>query len=177
MYDSEPINTAASKWYGETVYGIFWATNTVSHNSYRLDNSSTNSSYWSYIELDYYDWDLGFWDPYNYIDDTPVGENYAYSEVSTLTKDSGKEIGSDAILYVHDWPYEFDYLDFGGNALFYNTHNAFVIRGPINLAWSETASHSSESITLKGAGDGMIYVSGSTYYPVMTGSAKYSGKD
>jgi len=175
LYDPDVTNTAASAWYGKTVWGIFWATNTTSHNYYRLDNPSTLSGYWSYIELDYYGWSVGFWDPYQIVGDTPVGENYAYSEVETLTKDSFKEVGSDAILYVHGDPTDFDYLDFGGNVLFdLNNTNAFVIRGPISLSWSITASHTSESITLKGAGDGMLAGYGQ---PVMTGEATYSGKD
>ena len=179
VYDIDAYNDAASNWYGEGVHGIFWVTNTTSHAIYRLDNSDTGTTYWSYIELDYDKGTLGFWDPYNLTDNTPVGENYAenYVEVTSPYKSAGKELGSDAILYVHDNPARFDYLDYGGWVLFDNT-NSLVIRGPITVTWSNTSLHSSASISLQGSGDGYFYVSGTGYIsPVMTGKATYSGKN
>jgi hypothetical protein len=181
MYNLDAYNAAATHWYGEDVYGIFWVTNTVNHaptNYYRLDNTNTATAYWSFIELDYNDWELGFFDPFNIIDDTPVGVNSADNEVyvSSPYKNSGRELGSDAILYVHDYPYDYDYLDFGASVLFDSNEHAAVIRGPIIVTWNETSSSDSYSIFLQGAGDGVFYISGTWYYPVMTGRAMYSSK-
>ena len=185
LYDPAVLNVAASQWYGEDVYGIFWATNTTTHVSYRLDNADTNTEYWSYIELDYYGNSpiakLGFYDPYQlaaYGD--AVGENYADRYVETMSKYSGSELGSDAILYVHDNASDFDYPDYGGDVLFDSNDNAAVIRGQITLGWNFTSTHRTESISLQGTGDGAFYNSfGGTgwYYPVIAGKAMWSGKN
>jgi hypothetical protein len=185
LYDPAVLNVAASLWYGEDVYGIFRATNTTTHASYRLDNADTNTEYWSYIELDYYGNNpitkLGFYDPYQlaaYGD--AVGENYADRYVESQSKYSGSELGSDAILYVHDGASDFDYPDYGGDVLFDSNDNAIVIRGQITLGWNFTSTRITESISLQGTGDGAFYNSfGGTgwYYPVIAGKAMWSGKN
>jgi hypothetical protein len=176
VYDPDVYNDSASNWYEEEVYGIFWVTNTVSHDLYRLDNASTTNSYWSFIELDYYEWELGFWIPWWYYS-SAVGINNVQSGVETMSSVKYKELGSDAILYVHDNPYYFDYANYA-YGFWYNS-NAAVIRGPLTITVNATPTKAKLTISLSGNGDGMFYDSEleETVYPVLTGKAKWSGKE
>jgi hypothetical protein len=170
-------NSAASYWYEEDVSGIFWVTNTVSHDLYRLDEASTTNEYWSFIELDYYEGDLGFWSPTWYYS-SALCENYADSVTETTSHLKVKELGSDAILYVHDYPYSFNYVNYGSYAFWYNS-NAAVIRGPLTLTEELTSTSAKMGISLSGNGDGMFYDSEADeyVYPVLTGKAKWSLKE
>ena len=172
VYDPFALNAAASLWYGEPVYGIFWATNTTSHAFYRLDNADTNSAYWNYIEIDYNDYLLGFWDPFEISNGAPFGENWVTGYVRNTSRNAGQVIGSDAIFYVHDNPYDYDYVDGGGNKLFHN--NGLVIRGFIAIAFNinNTSSHRTDSIAIQGAGDANLPSS----EPVVTGKLMWTGR-
>jgi len=58
----------------------------------------------------------------------------------------------------------------------YNIY-ALVIHGPISFNAAEKGSTETESLNLKGSGDGLWYSSDTGYLPlVVTGSAKFSGK-
>jgi len=171
-------NEAATAWYedefenGDDVYGIFYVTNTISHDSYRLDNASTESKYWSYVEFDSMggDWDLGFWD------NPALGENYAEGYIENEKQDTySSRVITHGLLYIHDNPYDFDIADYP-SIIFDENDNAFTIRGLAVLQYSENSKNEeAESFRMRGTGDGYFFDSYDSY-PVIKGIMEFKGK-
>jgi hypothetical protein len=170
VFIPDAYNSDASAEYSTNIYGIFYVTNTASHDLLRLDGF--DGEYYSYIEFDYVGngYNLGFYVSDTY--DTYIGENYAdnYTENDNNGKSSSKELGSDAIFYVHSNRYAHDYATYG-SAVFFENDYAIVIRGPVEIDSSRDTKKMKISGALEGAGDGIW----SDSYPVIKGKVSFSG--
>ncbi len=175
VYDPDVYNEAATAWYNtefeydDDIYGIFYVTNTTSHDVYRLDGNDGEDGYYSYVEFDSYDWELGFWD------NPTLGENYArsFKENENNNTYSSRE-RTFGLLYIHDDPYDFDIADYP-YGIFDENDNAFIIRGLGVFNYGYTSTNETESFHLRGSGDG--YFSDSyDAYPVIKGIVTFRGK-
>jgi hypothetical protein len=149
VYDPDAYNAAAStNGYSYNVYGIFYVTNTSTHDVFRLDGFD-GANYWSYIEFDSYPGKLGFWNDYG------LGECSveSYKDNTNTGKDSGKTT-QHGLLYIHDDPSMYDITD--RPWYFFDNNNAIVIRGLGTFSDSSTPTMEKESFSLGGSGDGMF---------------------
>jgi len=168
-------NEAATAWYedefenGDDVYGIFYVTNTTSHDVYRLDGYDEEESYYSYVEFDSYDWELGFWD------NAALGENYARSYVENDNKNTYSSMDRTfGLLYIHDDPYDFDIADYP-YGIFDENDNAFIIRGLGVFKYGYNSTDETESFHLRGSGDG-YFLDSYESYPAIKGIVTFKGK-
>jgi hypothetical protein len=175
VYDPDAYNDDASYWYSDydySLYGIFYVTNTSTHDYYRLDGY--DGDYFSFVELDSYGYErltedgLGFWrDPNlaeNYVESYKRNDNTGkYSSTATLH----------GLLYIHDDPYYFDITDYPSYV--FDNNNALIIRGLGTFNYSDNSKTETESFTLSGSGDGYFYDSDDTR-PVITGKVTFKAK-
>jgi len=184
LFDPDAINANATAWVQsqggvETIFGVFYYTNSEA-GIVPLDGVDGNGYYYSYMEFDFYNsldgYPEGFWNP----------NAMEYNSVVNSTGSGATEAGN-AILYIHENPYEYNLLgnwNQGAQSafLFANDWNedysdyALVIHGTItfkaSLSQSKNVETESESFSLKGSGDGLFNdVDG-----VVTGTATFSGK-
>jgi hypothetical protein len=155
FYDGYTYNDAATSWYSDypyEVYGIFYVTNTISHNSYRLDGLDAETNYYSYVEFDCRLWHQGFWR------DPGLGENSVQKCKYNFNADeyAGK-ILQQGLLYIHSNPYAFDIMDNSGSVS--TNDNALVIRGLGVFDWTFRGMHTTQptgaiEVELNGIGDG-----------------------
>jgi hypothetical protein len=177
VFIPDAYNSDASDEYSTNIYGIFYVTNKTTHDGLRLDGYDDTGTYYSYIEFNYVgnEYYLGF---YEYESDTYIGENYAdnYTENDNNGKSAYKELGSDAIFYVHSNPYMYDYATWGSTVLFANNY-AIVIRGPVEINSSRDTKKMKISGNLDGGGDGIWYDSDASEYsyPVIKGKVSFNG--
>jgi hypothetical protein len=175
VYDPDAYNEAATAWYNDQfeydddVYGIFYVTNTTSHDVYRLDGYDEEESYYSYVEFDSYDWELGFWD------NAALGENYARSYVENDNKNTYSSMDRTfGLLYIHDDPYDFDIADYP-YGIFDENDNAFIIRGLGVFKYGYNSTDETESFHLRGSGDG-YFLDSYESYPAIKGIVTFKGK-
>jgi hypothetical protein len=175
IYDPDAYNENASTNYNDnSVYGIFYVTNTSTHDVYRLDGVDVDGNYYSFVEYDSYGYEdltgdgLGFWD------DPGLGENYVNSYKENDTKNTYSSTTTlHGLVYIHDDPYYYDITDFPGE-FFYNGQ-ALIIRGLGTFTYSDTPTKETESFTMSGSGDG--YFSSSDYpNEVVTGKVTFKAK-
>jgi len=150
----DPSRLNADDW-----QGVFYVTNNNGF-YYQLDGFSTNSNYYSYIELDSY----------------ALGYDYNLNEVASYTYNTktgnGPETDFDtAILYIHDDPASYDIAEYPSE--YYSNNYAIVITGILRIDFNDTAKGSIFSGTLSGAGNGKW--KGSEVV-VMQGKAGFQGK-
>ena len=153
-YDPEAFNeNAYDSNEGYEFYGVFYYSNSVTGpDGVYLDGIDESGDYYSYIELDYYNWLLddneGFWS----------GDNGAYNAIFGESK--GKETAhSNALLYIHSDPYFYDLPD----ADYYYANDwdgvyqdyAFVLQGAIKYGGTISLTSETTSGTLSGSGDGL----------------------
>jgi len=173
VYDPDAFNAVATSNYTFAVYGIFYVTNTSTHDVYRLDGFD-GEFYYSFVEFDSYGFDsltedgLGFWH------DPGLGENFADSYKENDNKGTlSRKATLHGLLYIHDEPYDSDITDFP-SYIFDNT-KALVIRGLGTFSDSFTPTTEKESFTLSGSGDGYFSASGDQR-PVITGKVTFKAK-
>ncbi len=187
LYDPDALNTNATIWVqsqGGTgnVYGIFYYTNSEA-GMVPLDGVDDIGQYYSFMELDFFnyadgflDFNEGFWNP------NAMEANSVTGSTSSALTETGN-----AILYVHENSYEYNLLgnwNQGGQSAFFLAndwngdlsdyalaiHGAFTLK--ISLSESKSGEMESESFSLKGSGDSLLNdVDG-----VVTGTATFSGK-
>jgi hypothetical protein len=178
VFIPDAYNSDASAEETTNIYGIFYVTNKTTHDGLQLDGYDNTDNYYSYIEFDYLgnEYYLGFYESDTY--DTYIGENYAdnYTENDNNGKSASKELGSDAIFYVHSNPYMYDYATWGSTRLFANNY-AIVIRGPVEINSSQDTKKMKISGNLNGASDGIWYDSDASKYsyPVIKGKVSFNG--
>jgi hypothetical protein len=167
-YDPEPFNeNAYDSNEGYDFYGVFYYSNSVTGpDVVYLDGIDESGDYYSYIELDYYNYLLddneGFW----------TGDNGAYNSIVAESKNK-ETINGNALLYIHSNPYDYDLPD--GNLYYANDWDvlyqqyAIVLSGPIQYGGSENSTSESTFGKLSGSGDGLfqgddLVVSGKTSF-------------
>jgi hypothetical protein len=136
---------------GYYFYGVFYYSNSVA-GLQKLDGIDIDGDYYSYIELDYYNWLLdeyeGFWD----------GDSVEYNTIVAQSKNK-ETVNGNAILYIHSNPYDYDLPD--SNYSYANDWDgdyqpyAFVMHGPLIYGASISGSTMSTSGKLSGSGDGL----------------------
>jgi hypothetical protein len=155
-YDPNAYNDEATAWYSTEhyyeVHGIFYVTNTITHDAYRLDGNDGANNYYSYIEFDCVPWLQGFWHS------TPLGTNSVqkYKSNFNTSKLSAGTVIQHALLYIHSNPYAFD-IPGHPDAVFDND-NALIIRGLGKFDWTYKSPRRTMDIKVTGSGDG--YFSG-----------------
>lgn len=170
MYDPQIINPEASAWKESTARGIFWVTNTVTHNYFRLDGNDVNTNYFSYVEFDFQGWSDGFADSH-------WNHNSAnkYNQNNNTGKETDNAMGG-GTFYVHDNPNAFAYPINFNDALSEND-NAFVLTGLVKLNWQSNSTSGTATTTFHlsgGVGDATI--SGMPGYgPICTGTVSFNG--
>ena len=152
LYDPAAYNyNAWNSNEGFDFYGVFYYSNSVTGpDVVYLDGIDESGDYYSYIELDYYNYLLddneGFW----------TGDNGAYNSIVAESKNK-ETINGNALLYIHSNPYDYDLPD--GNLYYANDYfsaqqYAFVIRGLIQYSGQLSSTTESSSAKLSGSGDG-----------------------
>ena len=136
---------------GYYFYGVFYYSNSVA-GLQKLDGIDIDGDYYSYIELDYYNWLLdeyeGFWN----------GDSVEYNTIVGESKNKAT-VNGNAILYIHSNPYDYDLPD--SNYSYANDWDgdyqpyAFVMHGPLIYGASISGSTMSTSGKLSGSGDGL----------------------
>ena len=174
VYDPEALNSDATSVYSFDVYGIFYVTNTSTHDVYRLDGFDEGASYYSFVELDSYGFErmtsdgLGFWA------DPALGENYVNSFKENDNKNTySSKATLHGLLYIHDEPYDYNITD--GPSQFFDNGMALIIRGLGTFNYSDNSIKQTESFTLKGSGDG-YFSSADDTRPVITGKVTFNSK-
>jgi hypothetical protein len=152
VYDPDAYNAEATTNYNNAltmpVFGIFYVTNTSTHDFFRLDGFD-GANYWSYIEFDAWHGELGFWS------DPNLGENTATNGTQNINTDKFSfNTTQHGLLYIHDNQLYYNITDFPG-INFYND-NAIIIRGLGTFSDSSTPTIEKESFSLSGSGDGMF---------------------
>jgi hypothetical protein len=176
IYDPEALNSDATDNYSYDVYGIFYVTNTSTHDVYRLDGFDVLDSYYSYVEFDSYGFyeltgegtGLGFWH------DPALGENYVESYKENDAKGTYSSTATlHSLLYIHNDPYQYDITDYPG-AIFSNSQ-ALIIRGLGTFNYSVNSTTQTEFFTLSGSGDGYFSSSDDTR-SVITGKVTFKSQ-
>jgi hypothetical protein len=175
VYDPEAFNSDASDNYSFDVYGIFYVTNTSTHDVYYLDGLDEGDTYFSFVEFDSYGFErltsggLGFWA------DPGLGENYVNSFKENDAKSTyTSKANLHGLLYIHDDPYQYDVTDNPGE-LFVNNTSALIIRGLGTFNYSDNSTTQTESFSLCGSGDG-CFTSAADTRPVVTGRVTFKSK-
>jgi hypothetical protein len=146
-------------------YGVFYYSNSVAGLT-KLDGIDESHQYYSYIELDYYNWLLddteGFFD----------GDTVPYNTIIGESKNKAT-VNGNALLYIHSNPYDYDLPD---DNYYYANHwdgnyqqFAIVIQGPLKYGGTVSGSTLKTSGKLSGSGDGLfqgdeLVVSGKTSF-------------
>jgi hypothetical protein len=152
LYDPDAFNyNAWDSNEGYYFYGVFYYSNSVAGLQY-LDGIDTNGEYYSYIELDYYNWindeNEGFWN----------GDGVEYINILAESKNKESATGN-AILYIHSNPYYYDLPD--GNFYYANDWDgdyqpyAFVMHGITQYGGSISGTTEKASGKFSGSGDGL----------------------
>jgi hypothetical protein len=167
VYDPDAFNAFATSNYAYNVYGIFYVTNTSTHDVFRLDGFD-GANYWSYIEFDTQSGKRGFWHDFN------LGENTATNGTQNTNTDKlSFTTTQQGLLYIHDIPSMYNITDFPG--INFDNDNAIVIRGLGTFSDSATPTTETESFSFSGSGDGYFADSGDSY-PVITGKVTFKAK-
>jgi hypothetical protein len=151
-YDPGAFNTNAyDSNQGYYFYGVFYYSNSVAGLT-KLDGIDGSGDYYSYIELDYYNWLLGesegFWD----------GDSVEYNTIIGESKNKAT-VNGNALLYIHSNPYDYDLPD--GEYYYANDWDgdyqpyAFVMHGPLKYGASISGSTMTTTGKLSGSGDGL----------------------
>jgi hypothetical protein len=152
LYDPAAFNeNAADSIEGYDFYGVFYYSNSVA-GLQTLDGIDIDGDYYSYIELDYYNWLLdeyeGFWN----------GDSVEYNTIVGESKNKAT-VNGNGILYIHSDPYDYDLPDrdyyyandWDGDYQPY----AFVMHGPLKYGGSISGSTMTTTGKLSGSGDGL----------------------
>jgi hypothetical protein len=174
VYDPDAFNAAATDEYNLlntsafSVFGIFYVTNTITHDVFQLDGVDESDNYFSYIEFDSYPGNQGFWN------DPSLGENSVRSgKADNNTGKSSSNATLHGLLYIHSDPSQYDITDFPGSVFLNN--QALVIRGLGTFSDSNNSTTQTEFFTLSGSGDGFFSTLADTS-PVITGIVTFKGQ-